>query len=416
MGVLNLGRKDKYGRQRRVEHRGRYLRASRTGGLALRAQAKAAGLTFTGNTTQGVRVSARPARNTQVALQNGRFVLRGRYGSGPFRLNLSKSGLSLSSRNALGSINWTNPRRSSAKVAGVQFRGKTAAYMQAVYGVFSLLVLCVRIVFLAGLLAVRLLMLVGSLLLRVGAAVPVWIREWRRRWRMARLGRRADRMDAAASWSGWGVDRWLAGLLLVVGAWGRGERAKDAAPGYAEALAGRERKIDLAAIADLLPATGEALDAWRPPDTGLADDLAVVVVFARQLCERLPAGKMAEILLDVDELVLEAGARTKLQNRMIEVFADAAGLRVVVDEAKSVSATEQSAQAATEIAGMIDINTADLGTLQTIPHVGAERARAIVALRPFERLSDLTAVDGIGPKTLAAIREHGVVCGGERSG
>ncbi|MFB4203565.1 hypothetical protein KBTX_03068 [wastewater metagenome] len=81
--MFNIGRNDSYGRQRRIEHRGRHLRASRTGGIALRAQMKAAGLTLTGNTARGVRVSMTPARNTQVALQNGRFILRGRYGSGP---------------------------------------------------------------------------------------------------------------------------------------------------------------------------------------------------------------------------------------------------------------------------------------------------------------------------------------------
>ncbi len=73
MRFLNLGKKDEYGRQRRIEHRGRYLRASRTGGVALRAQAKAAGVNFTANTSRGFRVGTTPLKNTQVAFQNGRF-------------------------------------------------------------------------------------------------------------------------------------------------------------------------------------------------------------------------------------------------------------------------------------------------------------------------------------------------------
>ena len=128
MGLFNLGKKDEYGKQRRIEHRGRHLRASRTGGMALRAQAKAAGVNVTANTSTGFRVSGTPMKNTQVALQNGRFVLRGRYGSGPTKLNVSKTGATVSTRNELGSFNWIKPNRSSAKVAGIQVRGKNAAY------------------------------------------------------------------------------------------------------------------------------------------------------------------------------------------------------------------------------------------------------------------------------------------------
>lgn len=113
-----------FAKQQRIEHRGKNLRVSRTGGVALRTQAKAAGLTITANSQHGLRVSSRVAKNTQVALQNGRPVLRGRYGSGATRLNLSKSGVSVSTRNPLGTFNWSKPNRSSVKIAGVQLRGK----------------------------------------------------------------------------------------------------------------------------------------------------------------------------------------------------------------------------------------------------------------------------------------------------
>jgi hypothetical protein len=38
--MFGLGRKDKDGKQVRIEHRGKYTRASRTGGVALRAEKK----------------------------------------------------------------------------------------------------------------------------------------------------------------------------------------------------------------------------------------------------------------------------------------------------------------------------------------------------------------------------------------
>ena len=125
--MFNIGKTDEYGRQKRIEHRGKYLRASRTGGVSLRAQTKAAGLNVTGSTGRGIRVSTRAAKGTNVALQNGRFRLRGRYGKGPTKLNLSKSGASVSTRNALGTFNWINPNRSSAKIGGVQMREKKIA-------------------------------------------------------------------------------------------------------------------------------------------------------------------------------------------------------------------------------------------------------------------------------------------------
>ncbi len=98
MRWFNIGNKDEYGKQHRIEHRGKYLRANRTGGVSLRAQTRKAGLNLTANTQHGFRVSRTVGKNTQVALQNGRFVFRGRYGKGPSRLNVSKSGVTVSIR------------------------------------------------------------------------------------------------------------------------------------------------------------------------------------------------------------------------------------------------------------------------------------------------------------------------------
>lgn len=137
--LTNLGNKDEYGKQVRIEHRGRYTRVSRTGGVSLRAQAKAAGVNITVNSQHGMRLSKGVAKGTQVAFQNGRFQFRGRYGKGPHKLNISKSGVSVSSRNALGTFNWAKPNRSSAKLFGVQVRGKNAAQLQLLFMLFQAL-------------------------------------------------------------------------------------------------------------------------------------------------------------------------------------------------------------------------------------------------------------------------------------
>lgn len=131
--------KDADGRLKRIEYRGRHLRASRTGGVALRAQAKATGINFTANTAHGARVSTGIAKGTQAAFQNGRFVLRGRYGDGPTKLNLSKSGISVSSKTEIGTINWFKPGYSSVKIVGVQMRGKNAVYLHLIIGLIQLI-------------------------------------------------------------------------------------------------------------------------------------------------------------------------------------------------------------------------------------------------------------------------------------
>jgi hypothetical protein len=125
------------GRLKRIEYRGKYLRASRTGGVALRAQAKAGGINFTANSNRGARVSTRIAKGTQAAFQNGRFVLRGRYGDGPNKVNLSKSGVSVSTKTDIGTVNWFKPRYSSVKIGGVQVRGKNAVYLHLIVGLFQ---------------------------------------------------------------------------------------------------------------------------------------------------------------------------------------------------------------------------------------------------------------------------------------
>jgi len=125
---------------KRIEYRGRYLRASRTGGVALRAQIRAGNINVTANSTHGVRVSRRLFKGTQIALQNGRPVLRGRYQAGPLNLNLSRSGLSASSKVGPGTVNWTRPLRSSATVAGINVRGRNALVVHVIYAVITLVV------------------------------------------------------------------------------------------------------------------------------------------------------------------------------------------------------------------------------------------------------------------------------------
>ena len=131
--MIGLGKKDEDGKQVRIEHRGKYTRASRTGGVAVRAEEKVGPVNLTANSSKGLRASTRVANGTRVALQNGRFQLIGRWRAGPLGFNLSKTGVSASVKNKAGTFNFLKPQYSSFKFAGVQLRGKKAAQLQAIY-------------------------------------------------------------------------------------------------------------------------------------------------------------------------------------------------------------------------------------------------------------------------------------------
>ncbi|MBO6774811.1 MAG: hypothetical protein JJ897_04760 [Marinibacterium sp.] len=131
--MIGLGKKDEDGKQVRIEHRGKYTRASRTGGVAVRAEEKVGPLNLTANSSKGLRASTRVANGTRVALQNGRFQLIGRWRAGPLGFNLSKTGVSASVKNKAGTFNFLEPQYSSFKFAGVQLRGKKAAQLQVIY-------------------------------------------------------------------------------------------------------------------------------------------------------------------------------------------------------------------------------------------------------------------------------------------
>lgn len=131
--MFGIGKKDKDGKQTRIEYRDEYLRASRTGGIAGRAETKAGPVTITANTNHGLRVSARLARGARVGFQNGRAQFIGRWRAGPLALNASKSGASASLKNSMGTFNFLKPRYSSFKFGGVQIRGKNAAVAQLIF-------------------------------------------------------------------------------------------------------------------------------------------------------------------------------------------------------------------------------------------------------------------------------------------
>lgn len=136
--MFGWGKKDEHGSQTRLEHRGEHIRASRTGGVAARAEKKLGRVNATINTSRGLRLSTRLTRGARIGFQNGRAQFIGRWRSGPVALNMSKTGVSASIKNKAGTFNFMKPRYSSFKFGGIQIRGKNAAAAQLVFMTLSL--------------------------------------------------------------------------------------------------------------------------------------------------------------------------------------------------------------------------------------------------------------------------------------
>lgn len=317
--MFNIGERDEQGRQKRIEHRGRFLRASRTGGVSLRAQTKAAGLNVTGNTRHGIRVSTRLGKGTNLALQNGNIRLRGRYGKGPTKLNLSKSGMSVSTKNKLGTFNWTNPNRSSAKVFGVQMRGKRAANLQMIYLAFALVAGLVKfavmlIVWVFQILGV-IIRFTGEAATRTGHATVDLARGIRAR-RLGRRGRRRLReggFDPGAR----DADALREDLRYIVAVWGRGLSAEDDAAPLPDAPVpdGATGHTGEAARLDGLIEPGRPREEARQM-------LAILAALAAQYRAAADLEEIGETLFLLDETAREIGPRTRLQDRMIDLYAD----------------------------------------------------------------------------------------------
>jgi competence protein ComEA len=78
-----------------------------------------------------------------------------------------------------------------------------------------------------------------------------------------------------------------------------------------------------------------------------------------------------------------------------------------------LEAATRTATAAQEPSAKIDLNSASVETLQTLPGVGPRTAERIVEYRdsngPFQKIEELMNVSGIGEKSFLRLRELIVV-------
>lgn len=102
---------------------------------------------------------------------------------------------------------------------------------------------------------------------------------------------------------------------------------------------------------------------------------------------------------------------------MVRILVLTFATAVLMPAAEKGSKSERrGSKSETTAAAKVDLNTADVATLEQLPGVGRTTAEAIVKARPFSTVNDLERVPGIGPGKLENLRDRVTVSSSGRKG
>jgi len=154
------------------------------------------------------------------------------------------------------------------------------------------------------------------------------------------------------------------------------------------------------------PPTQQATPTPQPP--------APIVVFVSGAVQR-PAVYTLQVDARVADALEAAGGFTDEADinavNQAEPLSDGAQVHVpamdevVAEPPAGVSGGTRSGGMIMGIAGQVDINSATLEQLLSLPNIGDVKAQAIIDGRPYASIDELEKIDGIGPKTLDKLRD-----------
>lgn len=89
---------------------------------------------------------------------------------------------------------------------------------------------------------------------------------------------------------------------------------------------------------------------------------------------------------------------------------DHAPVYMMLGEARVAPGARASTPRRSAKAGCVDLNTASAEQLASLVHIGEARARAIIAGRPWQSVTDLRRIRGLGSARVGDIQDQGRVC------
>lgn len=156
------------------------------------------------------------------------------------------------------------------------------------------------------------------------------------------------------------------------------------------------------------PPRGEAI-ALFPPPTSAPIFVHVEGAVAQPGVYTLPFGSRVQDAITAAGGTLE-GADLASVN-LVTLLEDGTKLTIPFMPTESPTSAPQDfsrAQPTITTSSLININTADQATLETLPKIGPSLARAIIEYRqahgPFKKIEDIMDVPGIGEKIFELIR------------
>ena len=134
------------------------------------------------------------------------------------------------------------------------------------------------------------------------------------------------------------------------------------------------------------PAVGAATSGLVDLNTASADDLDALPGIGASRAEAIIAGRP---YARADDLVTKGIVSQSVFDKIKDAITVAAGDKSA--KAKKSAGAAEPAGGANAAAGMIDLNAASEDDLNSLPGIGATRAKAIIAGRPYAQIDDLVS-------------------------